>query len=160
MHHLHNHTSGLPVSAQAVPSVSLSATGANPTLPRPTSAAEVAPDPWGFVIGAPDYCAWCCAQHVAFPLLVTLQAADLGFELRAGKTSNTKKHPEHAFSHPTLLPGTPRPSPGDHCFSEPLPWSPPSPPFRPEPGRAGMLALALGQSGSLVVWGLLEEFQG
>ena len=29
-----------------------------------------------------------------------------------------------------------------------------------EPGRAGMLALALGQSGSLVGWGLLEEFQG
>ena len=48
----------------------------------------------------------------------------------------------------------------DNCFSEPLPWSPPSPSFRPEPGRAGMLALALGQSGSLVVWGLLEEFQG
>ena len=46
--------------------LSPSATGANRTLPRPISPAEV-PDPWGFVIGAPDYCTGCCAQHVAFP---------------------------------------------------------------------------------------------
>lgn len=34
--------------------LSPSATSANPTLPRPISPAEVVPDPWGFVIGAPD----------------------------------------------------------------------------------------------------------
>lgn len=68
-----------------------------------------------------------------------------GFELWARKTSIIKKKKKMSyFFDLALWPHSPRPSSGDSPFSELLPISPSPSPFRPEQGRAGILALGLG----------------